>query len=610
MRRTAIGLLVLALAAPLAAQTPAQPDDEHHRIDSRDRRTELADLTATMARPAAGPVAKVPRKNFIDRHIFEKIERDGVPHAPLADDATFFRRIHVDLTGRIPTDDEALAFVADPSPDKRDRLVDELVGSEQWRERWTYYFLDLWRASQNRIGFPGRNLFHAYVYDSLQLNQPFDELVREMVTASARSNWYVGPASYLVRWAQFGDNCTEIMHEDTADEMTVMLFKHFMGINLQCVSCHDGANHLEKMNVWLTARKRRELWAQAAFFGHTRVMRRVELRNTQDEYLIEDKERDGYSAAAHSTVRVARMGEGMVEPAFILSDAKVDPARPRREELARIFTADRQFARATVNRFWAEMMGVGIVDPVDEFDLARLDPENVPEGWDVQPSHPELLEALTDDFIKSGYDLQHLFRTVAKSSAYQLSSSFPGEWKAGYAKYFARKFVRRLTAEQVYDSIVKATQVKARIQIPRLSETVDYLVQTRGPADIRATPTLSQKYKKDLQFFTESFGQANREFNEPSTDGSIIQAALMMNSPIVKDRAKARPGSFLARALADSKLTDAELVDRLFWRFLTRAPGGEEKDRSLTLLAERGRKPGAEDLQWLLMNKVEFLFNY
>lgn len=610
MKSSAIALLAFSLAAPLTAQTSSEPNDEHHQLDKRDRRAELAALTDKMARPADGLSGEVPRKNFIDRRIFGKMERDGVPHAPLADDATFFRRIYIDLTGRIPEDDAARAFVDDPSPDKRDRLVDELVGSEQWRERWTYYFLDLWRASQNRIGWQGRNLFHSYVYDALQLNQPFDEFVSEMITASARSNWYVGPSSYLVRWAQFGDNCTEIMHEDTADEMTVMLFKHFMGVNLQCVSCHDGAHHLEKMNVWLTQRKRRELWAQAAFFGHTRVMRRVELRNTQDEYLIEDKEREGYSAAAPSTVRVARQGEGMIEPAFILSDAKVDPSRPRREELARIFTKDRQFARATVNRFWGEMMGVGIVDPVDDFDLARLDPDNVPEGWDVQPSHPELLEELTDDFIKSGYDLQHLFRTIAKSSAYQLSSSFPDEWKASYAKYFARKFVRRLTAEQVYDSIVKATQVKAPIQIPRLSETVDYLVQTRGPADIRATPTLSSKYKKDLQFFTESFGQANREFNEPSTDGSIIQAALMMNSPIVKDRVKARRGSYLSDALTSGQLTDPELVDRLFWRFLTRPPDTQERQQAIALLLDRGREPGAEDLQWLLMNKVEFLFNY
>ncbi len=596
----------LLFASLLGAQAP--PAD-HPPIQPRDNRTRAAELTATLAPQQVEEIA-VSRRNFVDDYIFPKMERDGVPYAPLADDATFFRRAYLDMTGRIPDDVQARRFVADADPDKRDKLIDRLVGSTEWREQWTHYFLDLWRASQNRIGWEGRNVFHAYVEDALKLNQPFDEFVQEMITSSARSNYYVGPSSYLVRWAQFGDNCTEIMHEDTADEMTVMLFKHFMGVNLQCVSCHDGANHLEKVNAWLTARKRQELWAQAAFFGHTRVMRRIEERNTQDEYLIDDKTRDGYSAAARSTVRVARQGEGMVEPAFIFGGERPDPAKPRRAELARIFTADRQFARATVNRFWAELMGVGIVDPVDDFDLLRLNADNLPEGWDVQPSHPELLEALTDDFISSGYDLQHLFRTIAKSAAYQLSSSFPGEWRAEYAQYFARKFLRRLSAEQVYDSIVKATNLKSPIQIPRLDERVDYLVQTRGPADIRATKSLSNAYKKDLRFFIDSFGGANREFNEPTREGSIIQAALMMNSPIVKEKAKPLPGSYLAGQLERLDVTEDKLVENLFWRFLTRKPDGRERDESLTLLAERGRELGGEDLQWLLLNKVEFLFNY
>ena len=593
-------------AALLGAQSPLA---DHPPTDTPDNRTQAAKLTVALAPESVEAIAVV-RRNFIDDHIFSKMERDHVPHAPLADDATFFRRVHLDMTGRPPDEAAARSFVADQDPNKRDKLIDRLVGSAEWQEQWTHYFLDLWRASQNRIGWEGRNVFHAYVRDALQLNQPFDEFVQEMITASARSNYYVGPSSYLVRWAQFGDNCTEIMHEDTADEMTVMLFKHFMGVNLQCISCHDGANHLEKMNVWLTARKRRELWAQAAFFGRTRVMRRIEERNTQDEYLIDDKTRNGYSAAARSTVRVARQGEGMVEPAFLFSGEKPDPSKPLRAELARLFTADRQFARATVNRFWAELMGVGIVDPLDDFDLARLRPETTPEGWGVQPTHPELLEALADDFISSGYDLQHLHRTIAKSATYQLSSGFPGEWKAEYAKYFARKFVRRLSAEQVYDSIVKATNLKSPIQIPRLDEHVDYLVQTRGPADVVATKSLSSKAKKDLQFFLESFGAANREFNEPTREGSIIQAALMMNSSIVKEKAKPVAGGYLASRLGQEGLSDDRLVDDLFWRFVTRDPDAGERDAALTLLAERGREAGGEDLQWLLMNKVEFLFNY
>jgi hypothetical protein len=614
-RALSLPLALLALALPAFAQQnqppAAQPaPGDHPPIQKADRRAELSKLTEEFAAGSPAQAAPVPRKNFIDEFIFSKMERDGVPHAPLADDAAFLRRVYFDLTGRPPDAEQARAFVDSDEAGKRDKVIDELIGSEEWRERWTYWLLDLWRASENRVGVPGRNLFHEYIYDALQYGQPFDETVREMLTSEARSNWYVGPASYLVRWVVFADSCVETAHEDSADDMTVNTFKHFMGINLQCVSCHAGAAHLEKINVWLTARKREEFWAQAAFFGNTRVLRRVELRNTQDEYLIDDKEREGYSAAAKSYVRVHRAGEGMVEPRFILNGERPQPGKPLRAELARILTSHPQFARATVNRFWAELVGVGIVDPVDEFDLSRLDPKNVPEGWGVQPTHPELLEALADDFRKSGYDLKRLMKTITQSSTYQLSSRFPGEWKPDYAKYFARRLVRRLPAEQVYDAMVKATDLATEIQIPRTDIKVKYLVQTRGNYDARAARNLDPQFKKDIRFFLESFGQANREYNEPSREGSILQAALMMNSGLVKNRAKAAPNSYLARLLAEEGVSDEEFVTRLFWRFLTRPPEAAEKDEALTLLAARGRKDGGEDLQWVLMNKLEFLFNY
>ena len=607
--------LFLACALLLAASSSAQtfnktlPQD-HPPVAERSQWTKLAEQTATLA--SEPPMAGLPfqKRNFIDDHIFGKIERDGVPHAPLADDATFFRRIYLDLTGRLPSGGEARAFVANEDPDKRSTLIDRLVGSVDWRDRWTYWHLDLWRTSQNRVGWAGRNLFHDYVADALLLNQPYDDFVRELLTSEARSNWYVGPASYLVRWAVFADNCTEIMHEDTADEMTVMVFQHFMGVNLQCISCHDGANHLEKVNSWLTDRKREEFWAQAAFFGNTRVMRRVELRNTQDEYLIDDKDptRTGYSRAAPSTVRVARQREGLVRPKFILGGEGPEPGKPLRQELARILTAHPQFARAVVNRFWAEFMGVGIVEPLDGFDFSRMDPDSLPDGWDLQPTHPELLEELAQDFIDSGYDLQQLHKRITNSAAYQLSPHFPAEWKPDYAPYFARKFMKRLTAEQVYDAIIKATDLHIPIQIPLTDKKVQYMVQTRGPGDLRRSATLGPQLKQDLQFFAESFGQANREFNEPTRDGSIIQAALMMNSNLVKAKAKPSSGSYLAGLMA-AGTDDKTVVDSLYWQFLTREPTESERAISLVLLADRGPEAGGEDLQWILMNKLEFLFN-
>ncbi len=603
--------LTASLAGVLAGQSAdhALPQD-HPPVTVNDRATELARRTESSSPGKPAAIESLSPNSFIDEHILGKAARDGIPHAPLTDDATFFRRVHLDLTGRIPGGRDARRFVTSPDPDKRSKLVDSLVGSVEWRDRWTHWHLDLWRTSQNRVGVPGRNLFHDYVADALLLNQPYDEFVRELLVSEARSNWYVGPASYLVRWAVFADNCTEIMHEDTADEMTVMVFKHFMGTNLQCISCHDGANHLEQVNAWLTDRTREEFWAQAAFFGKTRVLRRVELRNTQDEYRIDDQdpERHGYSRAAASTVRVARQSDGLVPPRFILGGEQPRPDKPLRQELARILTAHPQFARATVNRFWAAFMGIGIVEPVDGFDFSRMSQDDLADEWGVQPTHPELLEELSQDFIDSGYDLQHLHRRIVNSAAYQLSTSFPAAWKPEYSAYFVRKFIRRLSAEEVHDAIVKATNLHVPIQIPLTDRKVTYMVQTRGPSDLWRSASIGPQLRKDLQFFAESFGQANREFNEPSRDGSIIQAALMMNSSLVKTRAKPSEGSYLAGLIADGT-SDEELVQSLYWQFLTRSPSAVETQAALELIAQRGSEAAGEDLQWILMNKIEFLFH-
>ena len=539
------------------------------------------------------------------------MERDGVPHAALSSDTEFFRRIHLDLTGRIPDPQEVREFVASDDPEKRGKLIDTLIGSKAYLERWTYWFGDLARAGGSRVGTDGRNLFYSYIYDSLEYNQPYDELVRELIQARANSNWYVGPASYLVRWVQFGDACHITMHEDTADEMTVSMFKHFMGLNLQCVSCHDGANHLEKLNIWLTERKRRELWQQAAFFGKTRVLRRTNVSLIRDEYSILDNA-DGYHGDAASTVRLPRNEDGLIEPAFILTGEKPDPAKPPREELARMFTEHPQFARATVNRFWAEMMGVGIVDPLDEFDMARIDPSKPPAGdWTIQPSHPALLEALTEDFRENGYDLRRLFKLIAESSTYQLSSRFPGEWKDSYAQYFARKFARRMTAEQIYDAVVKTTELYTEIPVAKTDYRAKFLTQTRGPLDVTQSKYLQKDWMQNVEYFLGAFGRSNRESNEPTTKGSITQAVLMMNGPFVKSKILPEADSYLGKLLnQEPKLSEEDIAEDLFLRFLSRWPTEEEKSQSVQLLAERGRLEGGADLQWVLMNKLDFIFNY
>jgi len=598
------GVLLLAWGQPAFTQTSRTPKMErsHPTGGAVDNRTSASELTAAVAGSTNESAGTIARRNLIDEYIFGKMEADGIPHASLASDTDFIRRVYLDLTGRPPAPDEVRSFVASTAPGKRDELVDSLIGSRPFLSKWTYWFGDLARANGNRIGNDGKNLFYQWVYNALQINTSYDEMVRLMLTAEAVSNWYDGPASYLARWVIIGATCVDTVHEDTSDEIAVHTAMHFLGLNLQCVSCHDGRNHLEKVNLWLTEQKRNDFWQQAAFFGKTRILRRTEISTARDEYSIDDYGK-GYSAAGESVNRVPRMGKGMVEPAFILTGEKPDPNKPLRDEFARMITSHPQFARATVNMFWAEMMGVGIVDPVFDFDLARQDPKNPPPaGWSIQPSHPELLNALAVDFEEHGYDLQRLLRLIATSSAYQLSSQFPGEWKASYAKYYARKFVRRLTSEEIYDAIVSATNMFEEIPIRGTDLTVHYATETRSPEDMRQFTNAA--------FFLKVFGQANRDYSERNNQGAIDQAIMLMNSPFVTERVVAAPGSFLAELLSqEPALNDEQMIEELYYRFLSRPPEPEETARSSELMATN-RQQGLEDLQWLLINKLDFIFNY
>ncbi len=599
MRNSLFTLFSVAVA--LHAQLPPN----HPPVRAAGDRERAAQLTETFTRSApAVKAAPVARRNFIDEQIFSRLEHDQIPHAPLSSDEEFFRRLHLDLIGHLPTPAELRAFVASNDLQKRDLAIDQLIASKAWRSKWTYYFGDLAMTAANRVGGEGKNLFYRWIYDNLQVNRPYNELVSDMLTPNAVSNWFVGPASYVARWVVIGVTCEDTVHEDTSDELAINAAKHFLGVKLECISCHDGIRHTDKINLWLTRHKRENLWQMASFFGRTRVLRRVEVATTQDEYSIDDRG-PGYDSSARSVVRIPRRGTGKVSPAFFLTGEKADEAKPLRPQFARMLTEHPQFARATVNRFWAEFMGAGIVDPIEDFDLDRLDPNNPPPApWTIQPSHPELLEALADDFRQHGYDLQRLMKLITKSSAYQLSSRFPGEWKESYAKYFARKYVRRLKAEEVYDSLVGATNQFLEVPIRGTDIRARWATELRTPEDIKQNlPGF-----RDASFFLDVFGQNNREYAERKNEGEITQAIMLMNSPFVLTRLQARPGSFAAELKARAKSPD-ELIGEMFERFLVRRPDARELAFARGVLASQPEK-GLEDLQWLLLNKLEFIFNY
>ena len=572
----------------------------------------------------------VPRKNLIDEYIFGKMEKDGVPHTPLCTDEEYLRRVHIDLWGRLPDPEKIRSFVEDKDPDKRDKLIDEMLGlrfevdpldpyggaqngpwlvDEAFLNKWTYWFGDLFKNSTAQLG-SGRNSFRDFIYSSLKLNVPYSEFVLQMLTATSLTGGLSGAANLLIRDHVDAATDVYIMHEDTLDEIAVSTAKYFLGLNLECVSCHDGAGHLEGINLYLTQKKRVELWNQAAFFGNIRIFR--PMLTGQEFTLLEGPPLrpeknwhtggNGYNTDAPSVIRVPRR-QADVQPQFYVNAEKPQPGRNLRQEFARILIEHPQFSRATVNWIWSELMVVGIVDPPHDFDLLRQDPKKPPPApWTIQPTHPELLNALAEDFRNHNYDLRHLMALITKSSAYQLSSRFYGTWKAEYASYYARRLVRRLSAEELFDAVSAATQVFPEITVNGTDKKVQYILATYSNEDVK---------DEELRRFLHFFGQSNRDKDERDLSGSIVQATLLLNSDIIKKKVSTDvEGSRVHKLLRKSPpLTNEEFVEELFLGTLSRFPTQQETEIGVEML-EKYRDRGAEDLQWALLNKLDFVFNY
>jgi len=275
----------------------------------------------------------------------------------------------------------------------------------------------------------------------------------------------------------------------------------------------------------------------------------------------------GYDVKADSVVRMPRW-KADVSPAYLLTGEKPRPGERLQDGLARMMTSDPQFARATVNYLWAELMGVGIVDPPADFDLARQDPSKPPPApWTVQPTHPELLDALAKDFVAHNYDLRYVIKLITKSSTYQLAAVFDGKWKPEYSRYFARHFVRRLSAEELFDAIAQSTQLFPEIKVSGTDIKVKYVMEMRSPED------LGKGELEELGRFLGHFGESNRSRAVKNLQGNIVQASLLLNSRVVKERVKAKPGSRLKALLTrEPPPSNEQLIEELFLAVLSRYP--------------------------------------
>ena len=567
------------------------------------RQAELAVATPARRRAVIAPPQTIAYRNFVDEEIFEKMKADRIRWTIRSTDEEFLRRVYLDLTGQIPPADQVKAFVADARSDKRDRIVDELLASDGFADRWTLWFGDHVQNVQVSgnivMGGLGRNAYYTFIRDSFRSGKPYDQLVRDVITG-AGAQFTSGPANYWVRQIQ-----TNGPVHDTWDNLSAHTGSRFLGLPLECISCHNGVGHLEQVNTGLVFRTREDFWKNAAFFARE-SHRRVADANGRGEWIVEATTPGrrvpiGYvlnTTNGNKTPRQPINGVSTVEPAFFMSGEKpsANDQSPR-AAYARILTAHPQFARASVNYVWKEIFGLGIVEPADSFDLLRQDQATLLPGATLQPTHPRLLTRLAESFSGSGYDLRSLLRTIVTSNAYQLSGRYtPGAWNEIWTPYYARHYPRRMLAESVADAIARATGVALpRIQVPGLQ--LERAIQIPDPTEPRGP----------LAAFLNAFGRGDRDSTDRSREGSIVQALALLNDPFVTTRVRNGGNSTVQRVLTATR--DAgTIADELYLATLSRRPTAEERSAAIAQLTSGDLSRNAEDLQFTLINRIEFLY--
>lgn len=555
-----------------------------------------------------GGNGSLPIVNFIDSDLFNAMKAAGVQPAALSSDAEFLRRVSLDLTGQIPDAATVVAFVNDKTPDKRARKIDELLAADAFADRWTMWFGDLVQnvtVSNNvREYYLGRDAYYAFIKDAWKNGMPYDQLVRTVISGKGDS-YATGNANFIVRQLQNNGPA-----QDTYDNLAAQSGERFLGMPLLCLSCHNGLGHLELVNQYLRTKNRSDFWGMAAFFSRTRAQgqKYTDPNNPTanlTKFIVSDNSTGAYQLNTTSGNKTPRQplsdGSTQVNPKYMFTGEAPRAGEAYRDAYGRMLTADRQFARATVNYLWREMFGIAIVEPPNAFDLARLDPNKLPAGQTLQPTNPKLLEDLTDSFIASGYNVRSFLRTIATSSSYQLSSYYtPAPWNEAWTTLFPRHYPHRLQAEMMLDAVTKATNVPVSLSVQGLGAVTKAM---QLPDTVEPGP------RNQFGSFLDSFGRGDRDDTARSSDSSITQALSLLNNTIVTTRVKrATANSTVSKVLA-STTDPGSIVDQIYLATLSRYPTQTERALAINYVSSGNAAQHAEDLQFALINQLEFLFD-
>ncbi len=554
--------LLAAAVAGLTAALPAVADDTTPKAKLKAERLkklaakkggkadgESVAPPAPKAKPTPRPTTVVDAAGLaalIDQHLDAGLSAAKVAPAPPADDAEFLRRAFLDLTGVIPPAEEAKRFLDDKDPAKRAKLIDGLLASESYGRR----FADVWKAllipTDSDTRFIDRQPFDKWLVGRFNTNTPWDQFARELVTAAGPQD--KNPA------------VTFFLTNRTIDKLTDAVTQHLMGVQLACAQCH---NH--PFTDW----KQTEYWGVAAAFSKVQADRVGNpLKKDADgapgvrELATKSRVKDFFPEGA-KTVPVRFLGAE--------ADAKVKASEPYRPALADWLTTKDNpfFAKAMVNRTWFHLFGRGFVAPVDDMHE------------DNEPTHPELLAELAEQFAAGGFDLKQLVRGIVNSRAYQRTSKPSGDKPD--AKLFARQAVKVMSPEMLFDSLTRVTGLTL-------------------PADGKGK---GANLPKGVQFsprdrFVQFYLAGAETANPVEYDAGIPQALKLMNSrPLTGG-----PGAAMKYVTAQA--TTPKNVESLYLAALSRRPTAAEVKRFDALLAKGQPTERYGDLLWALLNSSEF----
>ena len=502
-------------------------------------------------RPALPPVVK-GRANSVDRIIDAYFAQNLQLRPAAISDAAFLRRVHLDLVGLLPTPQELSDFLSDRAPNKRTKMIDTLLADEiRYTEHWLTFWNDLLRNDYGGTGFitGGRKQVSGWLYESLIDNTPYDQMARELLTVQG-STTAEGPGAFY-----------KILKKP--DEMSRAVSQLLLGVRIECAQCHHHPS---------------ERWSQEDYTALAGFFTGVKLKKLPNGT-------EAVVSLGGKDLPHPRTSELVAPRALGASDADLDGLIDRRVAFANWLTQpdNEFFAKAIANRIWAHYLGRGLVEPVD--DIRETNPA----------TNEPLMNALSRHMIDVEFDMQAFTRTLLKSRVYQLSSK-SNDSNRDDQQNFSHAAYKAIPAEALLDAISQTTGVAEKFN--------------GWPEGYRAIQIWDNRMPS---YFFRIFGRPVRATVcecERSGEPSISQALHLLNSPEIMAKIQHRDGT--ARRLANSELTDDELIDELYLTTLSRFPNEEERNLMREAFSDSGseRNEAVEDVLWALLNTKEFIFNH